>query len=301
MIEKTTAVLERKIKTVSSEKHNNMSVLEWLGGSTSNMLLATVMFMMAVYVSQALEVTDANRFIIERPLNYTPLQEPGPQVTVVSVKTLLVFFLAVTGAFHVIYAYAGTRATSLRFVEYAITASAMLVIIQLLSFEDNADLILACATLMATTMLFGLIQDGRLRSRAIGTQAFWIGWIPFIVAWFFVVKSFLFTVSLAPDEVPWFVKYIIWGEVALFSCFAIVQYIFIVRESGSAIGAEVSGDKEALLRYAGSYNLLSITAKMFLALMAFFGLKGMSAACTEDWDCDGADKCCNNRCAEVCA
>jgi hypothetical protein len=38
-----------------------MSVLAWLGGSTSNMLLATVMLMMAVYVSQALEVTDASR------------------------------------------------------------------------------------------------------------------------------------------------------------------------------------------------------------------------------------------------
>ena len=258
-------------------RNSNMSVLAWLGGSTSNMLLATVMFMMAVYVSQALEVTDANRFIIERPLKYTPVQAPGPEVAVVSVKTLLIFFLAVTGTFHVIYAYAGIRAMSLRFVEYSITASIMLVIIQLLSFEDNGDLIIACAVLMATTMLFGLIQDGRTWSRSVGTQGFWLGWIPFIVAWFFVVKRFFFTVSLAPDEVPSFVKYIIWGEVALFSCFAIVQYIFLVRASGSAIGAAASGNTDALLRYSGSYNLLSVTAKMFRALMAFFGLKGTKA------------------------
>jgi len=150
-----------------------------------------------------------------------------------------------------------------------------MMIIQLLSGEDNGDLVVACAALIATTMFFGLVQDDRVRNRSTSTKAFYLGWIPFVVAWFFVIKRFFFSLSLS-DKVPDFVRWIIWGEVALFSCFALVQYFFLVRPTGSAIGAETSGNENALMRYAGAYNMLSITAKMFLALMAFFGLKNMN-------------------------
>lgn len=251
------------------------AVIQSFGSPSANMLIATAMFVTAASVSQSLEINDSNRRLIERKLYYTPAEKPGPAETTISVKTLLVFFLAVTGVFHVIYSFTSNRPVALRFIEYSITASVMMMIIQLLSGEDNGDLVVACAALIATTMFFGLVQDDRVRSRSTSTKAFYLGWIPFVVAWFFVIKRFFFSLSLS-DKVPDFVRWIIWGELALFSCFALVQYFFIVRPMGSAIGAETSGNENALMRYAGAYNLLSITAKMFLALMAFFGLKNMN-------------------------
>lgn len=253
-------------------------MLAWLGGPSANLAIAAVHFAAAATISQLLETNDQNRRFIEHTLSYTPVQTPGPATITVNVKTLIVFFLAVTGAFHVLYALAGNAAVSLRFVEYALTASVMLVIIQLLSGETDGDLVLACAVLTASTMFFGLLQDDRLRIRSIGGKAWWLGWIPFAAAWFFVVKRFFFTLSQS-DNVPEFVRQIVWVELALFSCFAVVQYIFLVRRDGAAAGAAdpgagAVGDRQ-LKRYSGAYNVLSITAKLFLALMAFFGLRSM--------------------------
>jgi hypothetical protein len=152
------------------------------------MALATVHFAAAAFISQTLEIDDANRRILQREVKYTPFQVPGPAATTLGVKDLIVLFLALTGAFHMLYALAGRWSAALRFVEYSITASIMIVIILLLSGEDNGDLILACAALIASTMFFGILQDDKLRIRSLGGKAFWLGWIPFLVAWFFVIK-----------------------------------------------------------------------------------------------------------------
>ena len=94
------------------------AVIQSFGSPSANMLIATAMFVTAASVSQSLEINDSNRRLIERKLYYTPVEKPGPAETTISVKTLLVFFLAVTGVFHVIYSFTSNRPVALRFIEY---------------------------------------------------------------------------------------------------------------------------------------------------------------------------------------
>jgi hypothetical protein len=254
------------------------NVLFWAGGAPANMLLAAAHFTSAAYIAQSLEVTDTNRFLLERRVGYTQWGMVEQGSATIPVKWLIVAFLAITGTFHLLYALLGRRAASLRFIEYSITASIMFIIIALLSGEDNADVMFACAALIASTMFFGFVQDERLRYTGVGTSAFILGWAPFAAAWFLLIKRFFSTLAAAA-EVPAFVKSIVWVELALFSSFAFVQWWWLVRRGAEAVGANspVAGPRgvRVLQEYGGGYNVLSVTAKLFLAFTAYFGLKAI--------------------------
>lgn len=240
-------------------------MLEWLGGEPANLALAATHFAVAAFMSANLEESP----LLRRNLHFTPVDSANaPATTEIDLRSLLVFFLVATGCFHLFYAMLGASGARLRFFEYAITATCMFVILQILSGEDNADVVVACAALTASTMLFGVLQDrntaaGETRSGA----AHWFGWVPFLAAWALLIKRFLNSISRSAN-VPDFVKRIVWIEFALFSCFAVVQYVYAVRLDGSRARAHA-------LEYAGAYNLLSVTAKLTLAFTVFFGVKAM--------------------------
>jgi hypothetical protein len=225
----------------------------------ANMGLALFHFGMATAVATTLE---DNEF--SRP-NVSMIKPDGKTASfTVDVKWLIVAFTIITGMFHLMYAYRGF-AGQLRYIEYAITASIMIMIIQLLSGEENFIVLAAVFALMASTMLLGYVQDEKIQNRGMSNAAFWFAWVPYIVAWGIVINRFLHTVSNADGDVPAFVKYIIWIELVAFTTFAMTQYWYLIRP----------GARYNQQRYDGTYNTLSVLAKGLLVGFAYFGLRGM--------------------------
>ena len=240
-----------------------MAVLTSLSSKRANLGFALLHFLSAAVVGTMLP--DDLPQNIEKPavMFVNPNGKTGSFR--INIKYLIIAFTLITGMFHLLYALRG-MAGKLRYIEYAVTASIMIMIIQLLSGEDNFQVLVLVLGLIASTMLFGFLQDDKIMYPGLSTAAFWFGWVPYIAAWFVVIMRFLNSVNSANgDEVPGFVKSIIWIEFLIFSCFAFVQWWFVVR-SARPVGGP---------RYDGAYNLLSITAKMLLVWFAFFGLRGI--------------------------
>lgn len=252
-----------------------MQVLSWFGGTSGNLALAAAFFGVAAYMIAELEdapvlkqtLTYTSSDQVNNILSYLPFG--GYAKIDVNLRTLLIFFLVVTGCFHLLYALLGPAGARFRFIEYLITATCMFVILQVLSGERNADVVASCAALMASTMLFGFLQDRATFSgdAQLGLP-YLFGWLPFSVAWIMLIKRFLASISIVKEYVPEFVKRIVWLELLLFSLFPLVQSFYAVADNGARARARP-------LEYAGAYNVLSITAKMVLVFTVFFGLREM--------------------------
>jgi hypothetical protein len=123
--------------------------------------------------------------------------------------------------------------TPTRFVEYFFSAAVMILVIAYQVGVREYGLLLAVAGLIATTMGHGYLVELVARpesedkwSRSLGDRlaAYWLGWIPQLVAWTILVLSFYDQdYSDAPNGPPVFVYVILWGELALFSSFGIVM------------------------------------------------------------------------------
>ena len=100
-----------------------------MGSKNANMLLALAHFAMAGAVATTLD-DGANN--IQNPTIFVVSPKGGTDLINIDVKWLIVTFTIITGLFHLLYAYRG-YAGKLRYLEYAITASMMITIIQLLS------------------------------------------------------------------------------------------------------------------------------------------------------------------------
>lgn len=180
-----------------------------------------------------------------------------------SIFSFLGAFSLITSVFHAIYfVLDGNHRTSLRFVEYSVTATIMAVIIAILTSIDNVYTLIGIAGLTMSTMLFGLIQE----NAPAGTTAipFVLGCVPYLFMW--IIISWQFIRAATTLDVPDFVVAIFVLEVLLFSSFAVVQYLNKVMDKRI-------GDKAA----DGVYNLLSLTSKMILVWVSFGGILGQQS------------------------
>lgn len=185
-----------------------------------------------------------------------------------SVFSGLALFSGITAAFHCFYAYLIRIGNigSMRFLEYSITASIMAVIIAILCRIDDIFTLTGIAGLMMTTMVFGYLEDilpfTGDKSRLM-IKPFWLGCIPYLFAWVIISWSFFAEIN---HDVPHFVIAIFFIEFFMFSCFALVQYIYVVREERMLTDEEV-------LTMDGWYNLLSLTSKLLLVWICFGGIE----------------------------
>ena len=241
-------------------------ILTAMSSKAANLGLALFHFTLAGVVGATLE-DDKNPNVTQPVVYMINPNRGGPLNTSISIKWLIVAFTIVTGMFHLVYAYQG-YAGRLRYIEYAITASTMIMIIQLLSGENDFIALLTVFALMATTMLMGFVQDEKLTNPGMTNASFWFAWVPYSVAWAVVIVRFFNTLNNAsdPEAIPGFVKAIIWIELFFFTTFAFTQYFFVVRP----------GARYDLKKYDGTYNILSVLAKGLLVGFAYFGIKGMS-------------------------
>lgn len=150
-----------------------------------------------------------------------------------------------------------------RWIEYALSASLMRVVVGVLSGVTDLHMITLQFGLTATTMLFGLVfelENRELRlSGHVRWYIFWIGFIPHFFSWSVVAGYFFFSLSLG--DPPAFV-------------YAIIGIIFILDLSFAVVlGLQWQG-KRCFRPYVNgeiAFIVLSFTSKNLLAWINFFG------------------------------
>jgi hypothetical protein len=178
-----------------------------------------------------------------------------------SIFSFLAAFTLITGGFHLYYFLnLSSHDSALRFLEYSITATIMAAIIAILTGINDVYTLMGIEGLTATTMVFGYLEEKTAGRVSLLFRPFWLGWIPYLVAW--IIISWHFIRANLKFDVPEFVIAIYAVEVFLFSVFAWVQWVYVVKP----------GELTSRMEMEGWYNFLSITSKMLLVWLAFGGL-----------------------------
>lgn len=160
-----------------------------------------------------------------------------------------------------------------RWLEYAISAPVMFAIICILSGIREVYLLVALAGLISTTMSFGQFQDVLFRNnleKYFYIQPFWEGFWPFAIAWSIVICEFFRAVLNAGRPIPSFVYAIIWVLLVLYSAFAMVQYVAIVRTRGT-FEENMPARENRLKSQDGAMHILSVVSKLTLSFMTLGG------------------------------
>lgn len=184
-----------------------------------------------------------------------------------AVFALLVAFTFITAVFNLLVYpwYYNTNAEKiergenpLRFVEYSITASIMIVVIAILSGVQDAKWLIALASASAITMIIGYAIEARFIPAGYGT---FFAWVVLLAAYTSIFYRFAQVASV--NTPPIFVYAIILAMFVLFCCFGLVQAIWLIRK------------REVGLKYETAYHILSLVAKTLLVLLTASGVPPM--------------------------
>ena len=179
----------------------------------------------------------------------------------VRVYSDLIAFSIITSCFHLFYAVnLGRYDPAIRFAEYSVTAALMAEVIALLvRFQGDED-VSYVAVLTSVTMLFGYLEE-KTTAVPLMFRPHYLGYVPFLAAWYYLTSWFA-----EAENVPDFVVAIFVVEFCLFSCFGLVQYMYVVRRGARRPDGEMDG----------VYNLLSLIAKTMLVMLCYGGVKAQA-------------------------
>jgi len=204
--------------------------------------------------------------------------------TLSTIAWILVGFTAITAVIHGIYALnlpfyvrAVARGNNwVRWLEYSVTATLMIVAIALLSGVSELDALILIAVCSSGTMLLGDTTERALiaGSKSAAVSATITGWILLIGAFSVIIRCFFRSINREdPDtpEPPAIVQYIVFVMFGLFSCFGGIQ-LFRNVIPNKISPARYNRNTEAL------YSIFSMIAKSALVLMVYGGLLGISSS-----------------------
>lgn len=218
-------------------------------------------------------------------------------------------FLLFTGVSHFVYfisRYYFNYAISikLRYIEYAVSASIMIVIIASLSGCREVMTLLCISGLTGTTMSFGMFNDMAYETNTHHNYyipVFWEGFYPYIFTWITVFVYFFMAVSES-ENVPKFVYAIVIVLFIFYSSFAVAQWWFtaypskvdteiyetrrlLFGERENTTGRKIDlvdvrnleiarklQREKTLERQDGALHLLSFVAKYTLSWLCFGGI-----------------------------
>ena len=180
-------------------------------------------------------------------------------------------FFALSALFHALVAspwffhrYAtGLRAQRnvFRWVEYALSASVMIVLIALILGVSDVTAVIALFGVNASMILFGWLQERYETPGSGGLLPFAFGCIAGIVPWVAFLVLILEPNDPTGNAIPGFVYGILVSLFVLFNCFAVVQYLQYRR----------IGRWRDYLYGEWTYIVLSLIAKSALAWQIFAG------------------------------
>ena len=211
------------------------------------------------------------------PISTTFLSGEGFQtetntLTEIPVGPLVGIFLLISAAAHALMAspmyyklYVNCLKKHINYVrwyEYALSASLMVVIIGMLSGVFDAPSMIMLFSMTAAMNLFGLMMELYNQKREkVSWTAFWSGTFVGIIPWVVIAWYFFGALANADDSVPTFVYFILPTLFVFFSCFAInmvLQYKKVWKWKDYLFGEKV-------------YMILSLVAKSALAWQVFAG------------------------------
>lgn len=167
----------------------------------------------------------------------------------------------------------------LRWVEYSISSSVMVIILLILDGNNDLWLFIACAAANWAVMLFGLVQEQlsylrvaafpenlKISGALAHASAHFIGWVPLIFVWTIIIAQFLWALDAAGDRVPQAVKAIIWIQMVFFISFGVNHYF------GTFAHLYKWNQRWSYLHSEITYTILSFVAKSVLCWLLLFGV-----------------------------
>lgn len=121
----------------------------------------------------------------------------------------------------------------LRFIEYSISASIMLICIAFLNGVTDINLIAAIAVLTAMCQICGLVVEYMTDEQIIWQWALhFTGWVQFLCAYGIISHAFFKSIDAVPGvEPPQFVYVIVFMLFALYACFGAVQLVELCQKT----------------------------------------------------------------------
>ena len=200
------------------------------------------------------------------------VQEAGT----LDVRYVIASFFALSAGFQGAAGYWDVMDPYFRFIEYAFSASTMLLAIGVEAGVDDIYTLQAMFVLVFATMLFGIVAELSC-TRSLAWIAHAGGWLTFLSAYSPVLDSFLLSSARSTAAAPGFVHVIVFLQFVLFACFGGVQAYALLHQSPMRL-MDISRDigrideEEEEIYYADSrpatnmaYIILSLTAKTILA------------------------------------
>ena len=150
-----------------------------------------------------------------------------------------------------------------RWIEYAITASLMIVVIMVSCGFTDVWVLLCSAALTAVTQAFGWLAEISVQNNTLKPytlRIFGIGAFAALPPWIAIIWMFIKS-ALKSDEIPWFVPAIIFTLFVLFSCFAAIMWLRLT-----------SKEKDANITAEKRYVVASLVSKFLLAWLLWGGV-----------------------------
>ena len=251
-------------------------------GPTPSSLAALRRFnliMAAVHFAQAVAVLVLSRdFRLPLTASYlrfdpatTSLEPAIATVAEASLAGLIVAFFLVSSMAHLFIATVYRRRYErdllrglnvARWVEYAISASVMIVAIAMLVGIYDIGALLMLFSLVALMNLLGLVMEVHNQTTPrTDWLSFWIGTLAGIVPWAVIAISFWASSTYGGGQIPAFVYWIYVSIFLFFSCFAVNMWLQYRR----------IGPWASYLYGERAYIVLSLVAKSALAWQVFAG------------------------------
>ena len=120
----------------------------------------------------------------------------------------------------------------LRFIEYSISASVMLVIISLINGIIDSNLLVCIAVLTCSCQLCGLVVEYlNDDQRFLQGVLHGIGWLTFLTAYSIIFRAYFASIEKSQASPPLFVTLIVIFLFALYGSFGVVQLYEIIAKT----------------------------------------------------------------------
>jgi hypothetical protein len=190
-----------------------------------------------------------------------------------AIEHLLSFILLINNDYTQYTDYLTNNADILRWISYSISAPIMMVQISMRSGVFDPLLLTAVAFLYNTMMLLGYITEHLLLSdkgqhASYSYTPLFCGWVPFTGAWIIVFVYFFKAAS--SGSAPTFVYVIVIGEFVIMCIFGLVLWYAVYNRKELSSKPNYT-NQFFVIRIVMSYIILSLTAKLFLATLNWYG------------------------------
>lgn len=175
----------------------------------------------------------------------------------------------------------------LRFIEYSLSATIMLICIALVSGIDDYHGLLAIETLTFTTMILGMVSellfDDQIESN-LRRNLRWIGWVTHFTGWVtlmaayggVILKKYFFSIEKSEQGPPGWVTVIIFTIFGLYNVFGLTQFVQLYCKQ--PLCCKVTLPKNFNVQIEYSYVANSLITKSILGWMIIYNTRNETNA-----------------------